>query len=233
MSTAASHVRAYLMLAGTSLCWGANTVFGRLAVGEASPMAVVLFRWLGVVILIALFANKHVRHDWPVLKPKLGFIFLMGALGFAAFNGMFYVAAHSTTALNMGILQGSIPVFVLLGSYVVFRSPVGRLQALGVVVTIVGVVTVATGGRLGQLSGLGVNAGDGLMTLFPSFLAQLFFMHGVEAIGPGRAGVFVNLVPVFSAILAVAILGEPFKFYHAVALVLVLGGIYLSERGKP
>jgi drug/metabolite transporter (DMT)-like permease len=296
VSTATSQLRAYLMLAGTSLCWGANTIFGRLAVGEASPMAVVMFRWLGVVILIALFASRYVRQDWPALKSRLPFIFLMGALGFASFNGIFYVAAHSTTALNMGILQGSIPVFVLLGGYLVFRSPVGRLQALGVVVTIVGVITVATGGKLGQLAGLGVNIGDGLMilacmlysgytvglrnrpkasalglftllaasafiaslplagveaalghfqwptpkgwlviglvTLFPSFLAQIFFMHGVEAIGPGRAGVFVNLVPVFSAILAVAILGEPFEFYHAIALVLVLGGIYLSERGK-
>lgn len=296
MNAAGGQLRAYLMLSGTALCWGANTIFGRLAVGEASPMAVVTFRWLGVVVLIALFAGRHVRQDWPSLKGRLGFIFAMGALGFALFNGMFYIAAHSTTALNMGILQGSIPVFVLIGSYVVFRARVSTLQTLGVVTTLVGVVTVATGGRVGQLAGLGVNIGDGLMilacilyagytvglrnrpkasalalftllaasaflaslpmvaveaalghfqwptpkgwivislvTLFPSFLAQIFFMHGVEAIGPGRAGVFVNLVPVFSAILAVAILNEPFEVFHAVALALVLGGIYLSERGK-
>ena len=42
----------------------------------------------------------------------------------------------------------------------------------------------------------------------PSILSQLFFMRAVELIGPGRAGVFVNLVPVFAPILAVLILGE-------------------------
>jgi drug/metabolite transporter (DMT)-like permease len=66
--------------------------------------------------------------------------------------------------------------------------------------------------------------------LFPSLLAQIFFMRGVELIGPGRAGLFVNLVPVFGALLAVAILGEPFALYHAAGLVLVLGGIALAER---
>jgi drug/metabolite transporter (DMT)-like permease len=74
-----------------------------------------------------------------------------------------------------------------------------------------------------------------LVTLFvaigPSCLAQLFYLRGVDLIGPGRAGVFVNLVPVFAAILAVALLGEPFAAYHAVALALVIGGIWLAQRG--
>ncbi|MBV9139125.1 MAG: EamA family transporter, partial [Hyphomicrobiales bacterium] len=43
-------------------------------------------------------------------------------------------------------------------------------------------------------------------------------------------GVFYNLVPVFGAGLAVLILGEPFHFYHAIAFILVLGGIWLAER---
>ncbi|MGB1007646.1 MAG: EamA family transporter, partial [Thalassobaculaceae bacterium] len=67
----------------------------------------------------------------------------------------------------------------------------------------------------------------------PSFLSQIFFMRGVELVGPGRAGVFVNLVPVFAAGLSVLILGEHFAVYHGLALVFVLGGIALSERGKP
>ena len=49
--------------------------------------------------------------------------------------------------------------------------------------------------------------------------SQLFYMRAVELIGPGRAGVFVNLVPVFGAIMAVVLLGEPFAAYHVVALL--------------
>ena len=65
----------------------------------------------------------------------------------------------------------------------------------------------------------------------PSFLAQLLFMRGVELIGPGRAGVFVNLVPLFGSLMAVGLLGEPFAPYHVVALALVVGGIALAQRG--
>ena len=72
----------------------------------------------------------------------------------------------------------------------------------------------------------------GLVTLFPSFLAQIFFILGVDKIGPARAGVFVNLVPVFAAGLAVLFLGEAFQFYHGAALGLVLFGIFLSEKFK-
>ena len=56
--------------------------------------------------------------------------------------------------------------------------------------------------------------------LLPSLIAQIFYMRGVELIGPGRAGVYVNLVPAFGALLAVVLLGENFAPYHAVALVL-------------
>ncbi len=52
----------------------------------------------------------------------------------------------------------------------------------------------------------------------------------MELIGAARAGIFVNLVPVFGALLAVVLLGEPFALYHAVGLALVLGGIWLAER---
>jgi drug/metabolite transporter (DMT)-like permease len=70
-----------------------------------------------------------------------------------------------------------------------------------------------------------------LIAIGPSLLSQLMFMRGVEQIGPARAGMFVNLVPIFGAFLAVIILGEQFAWHHGAALALVLGGILLAERG--
>ena len=69
-----------------------------------------------------------------------------------------------------------------------------------------------------------------LITLFPSFLAQIAFIKGVELIGPARSGIFVNLVPVIASGAAVLVLGEIFQWYHAASLALVLGGIWLAER---
>jgi len=69
--------------------------------------------------------------------------------------------------------------------------------------------------------------------IFPSFTSQLFFMRGVQLIGPGRAGVFINLVPIFASALSVLLLGEKFGLFHAVGMVLVLGGIWVAERARP
>jgi drug/metabolite transporter (DMT)-like permease len=68
--------------------------------------------------------------------------------------------------------------------------------------------------------------------VFPSMLAQICFMRGVELAGANRAGFYLNLIPVFSALMAVFILSERLYSYHAASAVMVLGGIYLAERHK-
>ena len=66
--------------------------------------------------------------------------------------------------------------------------------------------------------------------VFPSLISQVLFIKGNEIIGSNRAGIFINLVPIFGTILSVMILGEMLEVYHVVALGLVLGGIWLAER---
>lgn len=68
--------------------------------------------------------------------------------------------------------------------------------------------------------------------IFPSIIGQALFIRGIELIGGNAAGLFVNLVPIFGAILAVLLLGEVFHGYHAAALLLVLGGIMFAQRSK-
>ena len=149
-----NNLKAYVFLTFTTSCWGANVILGKLAVGEISPMLLVTLRWLSVLILLVLFARKHLARDWPVLRHHLVFVGLMGTGGFTAFNALFYTAAHSTSAINIGILQGSIPVFVLLGTFTLYRTRITGLQACGVAVTLIGVIIVSSGGDLAQLQSL-------------------------------------------------------------------------------
>lgn len=68
--------------------------------------------------------------------------------------------------------------------------------------------------------------------IFSSLIAQIMFILGVEGIGPNRAGLFINLVPVFGTLLSIAIIGETLEFYHVAALALALGGIAIAETGR-
>lgn len=70
----------------------------------------------------------------------------------------------------------------------------------------------------------------GYTAIFASALAHMFYVRGVDLIGANRAGLFVNLVPIFGTLLSVLLLGEAFHLHHAAAMVLVLGGIWLAEH---
>ncbi|AZO73278.1 MULTISPECIES: DMT family transporter [unclassified Mesorhizobium] len=62
-----------------------------------------------------------------------------------------------------------------------------------------------------------------------SVVSQIFYIRGNELIGANRAGLFINLVPIFGTLLSVLIVGEQFQLYQGLALALVLGGIALAE----
>ena len=286
---------AWLMLVVTSLCWSANTIFAKLAVGQVSPMALVALRWLIVILVLAVIARRQLANDWATLRPHLLRIGVLGALGYTLFNTLFYVAAHYTSALNLGISQAAMPIFIFLIAFVRFREPATPLQIIGVTAAVLGVIVVVAHGEWRRLVATQFNKGDLLtfaatllyaiytvalrarpavsplsffavlggaafitslplalyewltgdlllptrtgwalivaIALFPSLLGQLLFIRSVEIIGPGRAGLFVNLTPIFAAALAVLLLGETFRWYHGAALALVFAGIWASERG--
>jgi drug/metabolite transporter (DMT)-like permease len=284
-----------LLLTATALIWAGHAVVSRLAVGEIAPMTLTFGRWAVALGPILFAARKTLRADLATLRGHWLYVSAMGALGFTAFNALFYAAARLTGAINLSIIQGAIPAFVLLAARFGFGDTVTALQALGAFTALVGVTAIAAQGDWSRLAGLAFNVGDlmvliacllyagytlglrerprvsplgllagmaiaafasslplfvgevavgdfiwptraGLLLLLlyaalgPAFVAQLFYMRGVELIGPGRAGAFVNLVPAFGALMAVGLLGEPFAAYHVVALVLVVGGVAIAQR---
>jgi drug/metabolite transporter (DMT)-like permease len=69
-----------------------------------------------------------------------------------------------------------------------------------------------------------------LVTLSSTIAAFMFWTRGLELIGPNRAGVFLHLIPIYSALLTGALLGEPLRSYHVVGFVLILAGVWCAAR---
>jgi len=72
----------------------------------------------------------------------------------------------------------------------------------------------------------------GYVAVFPSVLAYFCYNRGVQLIGANRAGQFIHLMPVCGSLLAVLILGEAFRPFHAVGMGLCFAGIVLATRGR-
>ena len=193
--------RAYLFLTLTTLFWAGNVIAARIAVGEVSPMLLITLRWFGTLVLLFAIGGAQLRRDWPVLRRRLLYLTAMGVVGLTAFNALFYLAAHETTAVNIGILQGAMPVLVLLGSVALFRAKFGALQLAGIAITMTGVVLVVSQGNLTVLAAFDFNQGDLFMLL--ASLCYAAYTLGLR----NRPQVFpVSVLTVISAAAAIGTL---------------------------
>ena len=68
------------------------------------------------------------------------------------------------------------------------------------------------------------------VVLFPGLASFIFWIKGIAIIGVNRSGIFLHLMPIMSTILAIIIFEEKFMFYHFVGAILILTGIFLSNK---
>ena len=68
------------------------------------------------------------------------------------------------------------------------------------------------------------------VVVFPAIVAYYCWQKGIEIIGPNRATMFIQLMPLFSAVMAIIIFKEKFELYHFAGATFILSGIYLSNR---
>lgn len=69
------------------------------------------------------------------------------------------------------------------------------------------------------------------VAIFPSIGAYICWNRGIELIGANRSGVFLHLVPLYSALMATVFLGERLMLYHVLGFVLILTGVHVTTRG--
>ena len=287
-----------LLLSLATLGWAGNTIAGRLSVGEVSPLVIVFMRWTIVFAILLMTKRKELPAALPKLKGKWPWVFMMGALGLSFFNTLFYIAAQSTTAINLGLIQCAMPMFILIGVTLILKTKLTFGQIIGTILTMAGVLLIISKGDFSLLVGLQINKGDWIMlgacifyagytiglqnrpdidnmtmmtvfagaawvlsipillievtqgtaqwpttqlawlivlfiSLIPSFMSQVFYMRGVDLIGPDRAGVYSNLVPIYSAVLGALILNEAVGLYHFLSISIVITGLTVISRSKP
>ena len=121
---------AHFLLTLTSLFWAFNTIAGRAAVGEVSPLLVVSIRWFFVSILLTCLCRKELFETWKVLKYRLKWLVIMGLFGFTSFNSFYYIAAHDTIAINLGLVQGTMPAFIIIISRMWLKEKINIPQLL-------------------------------------------------------------------------------------------------------
>ena len=142
--------------------------------------------------------------------------------------------------LNIGdaIIGGAVLLWALYSVLLRRRPAVHPLSFLAASMA-VGIAVIAPlyahelwSGRL-IVPATGIALAIAYVSIFPSFLAYLFFNRGVELIGSAATGQYMNVMPLMGAGLAMLFLGEKLHLFHVAGLALIVAGILVAGRPHP
>ncbi|MCC7252607.1 DMT family transporter [Hyphomicrobium sp.] len=154
----ADEPRFLMLLPG--LFWAGNAIVARSIADEIPPIALAFWRWTVAAVLIAPLAWPHLRRDAAVMVRQWPTMLLLSALGISIFNTLLYIGAHSTTAINLVMLQTTMPIVVVIATFLIFRETLTGRQAAGIALSLAGALTLISHGDPAILLGLDFNRGD-------------------------------------------------------------------------
>lgn len=154
---------AYTGLVLTPLFWAGNAVVARGVVDEIPPTSLAFWRWVLALVIILPFGIRGVRKEWAVIRDHWHRILVLALFSVTAFNTLLYLAATTTTAINIALINSTIPIMVALLAFLLLGERTRAIQGLGIAVALAGMLLVIGQGTLGRLVGLSFSVGDLVM----------------------------------------------------------------------
>lgn len=146
-------LRAALILVWTTPAfWTVNYYVARKAPGEIEPHMLALLRWSLVGLVLLLMAGAEIRQRWPLTRKEMVDALIMGALGMWICGAFVYMGGQTTSAVNIGLLYALSPVMIAAVSVWALGEAFSLRQALGVVMSLLGMVWIVSQGRPESIS---------------------------------------------------------------------------------
>ncbi|MGF1684112.1 DMT family transporter [Photobacterium minamisatsumaniensis] len=196
----------------------------------ATNMALIM----SLVPLLSMFLSV------PLLGKRMTPIATIGAV--ISFCGLVLMLSHGNIAnlVSQGITQGDGLLLIAASVYALYcvllkrwRMPLSNWQSVyvqGVFAVIMLLPMLLTSERMAITSeSLPLIA---YAAIPASVIAPWCWLKGIEILGADRTAMFMNLMPVITAIIASITLGEQLAIYHYIGGGMVLAGVYLAQR-KP
>jgi drug/metabolite transporter (DMT)-like permease len=155
--------RAYAGLTLTALFWAGNAVVARGVVGEIPPLALSFGRWVLALTLLLPLGLPRVLRQWKVVRKRWRSLLALATFSVGAFNTLLYLAAQTTTAVNITLFNSTIPVVVALLAWMLLGDRVRPVQALGIALALLGMLVIVGRGHWQTFADLAFQPGDLIM----------------------------------------------------------------------
>tara|TARA_B100000989_G_C19513880_1_gene460578 strand:- start:981 stop:1880 length:900 start_codon:yes stop_codon:yes gene_type:complete len=287
---------AYLLLILTTIFWSGNFIVGKAAsIYQIPPFTLNFYRWFFAGLILLPFTYKEIIKKKKYIFDNIGLFIILGITSITIFNSVVYYSLYYTQVITGVLMISTIPVWIIFISSLLKIEKTNYYQIIGVILSLIGVISIITKIDIELIKNLDFNKGDvsmiiamfswaifsillkkqkhqisqisllqviivcGLLFLipiyigefflgsalklnkpfyltltyvvfFPGLLAFFFWIKGISIIGANRAGIFLHLMPIIGAIMAMVIFNEKFMYYHLLGAIFIIAGITLSNK---
>ena len=171
------------MLVLATLFWAGNFIVGKAAyVENIPPMSLVFFRWSLVWLILLPFTYKDILKFKEIILKNLPLLFFLALTSVGLFNSFTYLALVYTQVINASLFNTAIPAMIILLCFIFKIESTNRFQIMGLILSVIGILSIITKLDLNILLSLNFNKGDiimigGVITwgLYSSFLKKKKF----------------------------------------------------------
>ena len=226
----------YLLLVLTMLFWAGNGTLARGVRELTTPLGLNFWRWTLVLAMLLPFtwrqlwiARGAIARDWKILLA-------LGGLGIASFNFLLYLALEFTTATNVAFITAGEPMMIVLLSWLLLREGLTLRQALGIALSMAGVLFIITQANPALLLQVRFNAGD-LWSIAAALVWALYSVllrHRPPELGPMpllTVLVIIGVVLMLPFYLWLQATGTPVILTPATAAAVLYVSIFASLLG--
>lgn len=150
----------YVLLTLAPLFWATNMVIGRAMRDDIPPVAMSFWRWALAGLILLPFVWRDLRRHLPAIRREWKLLAALGLLSVTLFNTLCYIGLQWTTATNGTLFNSIIPVLIIPIAWLALRERITGQQALGVAISLGGVLAIVAQGDLRALLALRFNDGD-------------------------------------------------------------------------
>jgi drug/metabolite transporter (DMT)-like permease len=210
-----------------------NTLQYIALTGTTATNAAILNSW-GPILIVLAGAGLYRDKLRPIQLSGMA-VSLIG-VAIIVLHGEF--ARVATLSFNRGdlVMLFATGVWALYTTLLRTRPPISTLSFVGLTYVIAGVVNLPLAAweyAHGQTMAVTPSTIAAVLYagVLASLVAYLLYARSVEIIGANRTGVFIHLIPLFTSVMAMLLLGEQPALYHVAGFALILSGVFITQRG--
>ncbi|MGQ3892715.1 DMT family transporter [Legionella sp. CNM-4043-24] len=218
----------------SALFWGANFNAGKFVVGYMPPSVAASVRFSIATLLITFLVLWKESDIMSVVKKNILAFTVLGVIGVAGFNGLFFWGLKYTSPVNGALIMATNPIVTLLLAAIILKNTIQANQKAGMIFSLIGVVIVISNGSISMLSQVKISFGD-LIILCANIcwalygvLARRFVKNSSPLITTAVTmgiGTIILLFFSINSITASEILNQDWQVYAALLYMAIFGSV--------